>query len=121
MGDIRFKNHEVAHNFCDICLHPTLTDVLLWIVDTKGEAVITSAMRYTTIHKNDSGIHLTEPLRAVDLRASTYNDPQKLVDTINKIWQYDRQRKRFKVANLKDTGLGLHLHIQVHDRTKPTT
>ena len=118
MGDIQFKNHEIAHNFCDVRIHPILTDVLLWIVDLTGEAFITSARRYKALYQKDSGIHLTDPLRAVDLRYYIYDNPSMLADTINKNWQYDNRRKALKCAVLHNTGRGMHFHMQVHDRTK---
>jgi hypothetical protein len=118
MNDLQFKTHEIAHNFCDVKIHPKLTDLLLWIMEYTGEIVVTSARRYRTIHKKDSGIHLTDPLRAADLRSYIYNDAGKLAENINSNWQYDWRRGHLRCAVEHNTGLGRHLHIQIHERTK---
>ena len=115
---IKFSSGNIAHNFCDVKVHPKLTDLILWIVDFTGEIIITSARRYRTIHDKDSGIHLTDPLRAVDCRYFIYHNPVKLVELINEHWTYDPRRKKLNCAVLHDTGLGEHIHLQVHDRTK---
>ena len=118
MPDIQFKSYEIAHNFCDVQVHPKLTDLLLWIMEYTGEIIVTSARRYRTIHEKDSGIHLTDPLRAVDLRSHIYNCSEKVAEIINTAWQYDWRRKTLRCAVLHDTGLGRHLHIQIHERTR---
>jgi hypothetical protein len=87
-------------------------------MDYTGEIVITSARRYRAIHKKDSGIHLTDPLRAADLRSYTFNNAKALAETINANWRYDSRRRHLRCCVLHDTGLGRHLHIQVHERTK---
>jgi hypothetical protein len=115
---ITFSNDVIAHNFSDVRVHFKLTDLILWIVDFTGEIVITSARRFRTIHPKDSGIHLTDPLRAVDCRYFVYNNPDKLVEIINANWRYDIRRKEIYCAILHNTGLGRHIHLQVHERTK---
>ena len=116
-GIIKFKNDTIAHNFCDVSIHPKLTDIILWIVNLTGEMIITSARRYRSLHKNDSGIHLTDPLRAVDCRYYIYSDPHGLVDLINKHFQYDKRRPDLQCAVFHDI-ISKHIHLQVHDRTK---
>lgn len=98
--------------------HHKLVDVTMWIMDLTGEVVITSGRRYRTIHSGDSGIHLTDPLRALDYRYYIYNDPDHLVGVINSHWHYDPSRPNLKVAVLHDVGRGKHFHIQVHDNTR---
>jgi len=117
-GTIEFSSDQIAHNFCDVSIHPKLTDIIVWIVNLMGEIVITSARRYRTLHKNDSGIHLTNPLRAVDARYYIYNNPSTLIDLINKNFVYDPRRKQKHCAILHDTGMGKHIHLQCHERTK---
>jgi hypothetical protein len=120
---IAFSSDTIAHNFSDVRVHFKLTDLILWIVDFTGEIVITSARRYRTIHAKDSGIHLTDPLRAVDCRYFVYNNPDKLVDIINANWLYDPRRKSLNCSVLHNPlgGLNKHIHLQVHERTKQIT
>jgi hypothetical protein len=117
VGDIRFKSLEIAHNFCDVRIHPKLTNLLMYIADLTGEVIITSARRYRTVHPKDTMLHMTDPLRAVDIRHYIYNDYLKLKDTINSIFQYDSRRPTKDVIVFHDIGLGSHFHCQVHPRT----
>ena len=117
-GIIKFSTNQIAHNFCDVQIHHKLTDIILWVVNFTGEIVITSARRYRSLYKNDSGMHLTDPLRAVDCRYYIYNNPQAIVDLINKNFIYDPRRKKLKCAVFHDTGMGKHFHLQCHERTK---
>ena len=101
--------------------HPKLVDVIQWIIEYTGEVIVTSGLRFRTLYANDSGIHLIVPLRALDIRYYIYNDPSKLCDIINQHWVYDPRRPKLKVAVLHNTGMGMHFHIQVHERTKERT
>ena len=116
-GHIEFTTEQIAHNFCDVRIHPKLTNIIKWIVDLTGVVVITSARRYRLIHPKDSGIHLTDPLRAADIRYYIYGNPHGLVCLINQHFQYDYKRKKLECAVFHDT-VGKHIHLQVHDRTK---
>jgi hypothetical protein len=113
---INFSSDKIAHNFCDYAIHAKLTDIILWVDHLMGEVVITSARRHRKIHKKDSGIHLTNPLRAVDVRYYIYNDPQHLVDLLNNNFIYN-ERSDKKVAIFHDSGMGKHIHLQCHDMT----
>lgn len=115
---------RIARERCDprnvfgIAWHHKLVDVIMWIESLTGEVVITSGRRYRIIHDKDSGIHLTDPLRALDLRHYVYNDWDHLCGVINAHWHYDPKRPDLKVAVIHDVGLGKHFHTQVHDNTK---
>lgn len=100
--------------------HPGLVDLFMWVVKFTGEVVITSGRRYRTLYSLDSGVHLTDPLRAVDIRSYIYADPEDLCGIINKKFQYDRLRPDMKCAiyhQVAKSGLGRHIHLQAHDRT----
>lgn len=104
-------------NVLGVRWHPILVDLVWWVVDFAGEVVATSGRRYRSLYAGDSGIHMTDPLRALDIRYYIYNNPDKLRDIINRAWQYDRTRPGLKCALLHDVGKGKHFHLQVHDRT----
>jgi hypothetical protein len=97
--------------------HPKLVELVMWVVDFTGEVVITSGYRPDKIHKADSGIHTKIPLRAIDIRHYIYSNPQGLCDAINNKFKYDPLRYSMRCAILHD-GLGKHIHLQVHGRTK---
>ena len=97
--------------------HHKLIDLATWVVDFTGEIIITSALRMRTLYPLDSGIHTHLPLRALDIRSRIYNDPEKLCEVINNKFKYDKLRPDMKCAIYHDTGLGIHIHLQVHDRT----
>ena len=116
---------EVEH------LHPTLWEVLEdCIQHWPGEQ-----MEVTCIYRNreeekaaggKSGVHVTEPHRAADLRIKNLGEGFKkkalaLAETINSLWIYDdindEKRKNLNVAYAKPHGTGPHVHIQVHSRT----
>lgn len=110
--DLQFKNETVFYNFTARALHPQLAAVLHWFWKRYFDVIVTSAWR-----EQDSGIHNTDPLRAVDLRSWVFPDPEARADEINRAWLYDPLRTRLNVCIYHDTGRGVHFHIQVHDRT----
>ncbi len=118
IGHVSYSSDRVYRNSHIVRWHPKLIRVSLWILEITNEMVITSAFRPRKIHDDDSGIHTTDPLRAMDIRSYIYPKPEALRDRINRVWTYDPKRPELMVAFLHDTGLGIHFHIQVHDNTK---
>ncbi len=116
---IKFKEFNDLIWFFDPgnSLDPKLIEVLQDIVPLiravgPQDAVITSAHR-------DSGIHGTNPLRALDLRNHTLaeEDIVGIAHQINSKWVYDDEREDMIVCFRHDIGLGDHFHIQVHPNT----
>jgi len=98
--------------------HPKLLEVTQWcLIWWPGTFCITSMWRKK---KDDSGIHETFPLRAIDVRSWYWNDKtcEKIEQRINKYWDYDRERPNLVVCKWHDTGKGKHFHIQVHPNTQ---
>jgi hypothetical protein len=110
--DLQFKSEEIFYNFTAKAVHPNLAAVLHWFWKQYFDVIVTSAWR-----ADDTGIHHTDPLRAVDLRSWVFPDPERRAAEINAAWLYDPQRTRLKVCVYHDVGRGAHFHIQVHDRT----
>ncbi len=117
-GKIYYSSERIYENCHVVPWHPRLIDLTKWIIETTEHVVFTSGYRPSPIHSKDSGIHATDPLRAVDIRHFIYPHPDKLRDRINNAWLYDPKRKNLKCAFLHDTGLGMHFHLQCHDNTK---
>jgi len=104
-------------NVLGVKWHRNLVDLVGWVVDLTGEIIITSGHRFKTLYKLDSGLHLVLPLRSIDIRSWIYNNPESLCDSINRKWQYDKNRPKLECAVYHDTGNGIHIHLQVHDLT----
>lgn len=118
IGHISYSSERVYRNCRIVPWHPNLIKVSLWLIETTGEVVFTSGHRKKLIHDDDSGIHMTDPLRAFDIRYYIYEKPEGLCLRINRIFTYDHKRPELECAILHDTGLGKHFHLQVHDNTK---
>ena len=95
--------------------HPALIKVLLDLDYEFGPKIATSLWRKK--EGNESGIHETLPLRAVDFRCRNYYVGKAICEWINDRWEYDPDRPQKEVCIYHDTGYGWHLHIQVHDHT----
>ena len=61
-----------------VAWHPNLIKLNTWLIGEVGKVVYTSGYRSDRIHGKDSGIHTTNPLRAVDIRHYIYYDPERL-------------------------------------------
>jgi hypothetical protein len=94
-----------------------LVDLVVWMSARYSEVTIVSAWRPEKIHAKDSGIHITQPCRAMDFRSSCFDDPASVVKDINTNWQYDPARPERVCALYHDVGLGPHIHVQVHENT----
>jgi len=126
MIDIRLKNQNVFMGLALHIFHIRLIEIICWINRTFDFILLTETFRHQT-HSND--LHGTKPVRAIDIRAWAYQNPIIVVRAINKKFIYDSERPWKKVAvyhqnNQKDpkanpkTGIGYHLHIQVHPNTR---
>lgn len=94
--------------------HPKLVELLAWMIFVKGyEVVATSFFR-----KTGSGVHSTDPVRAIDIRSWIYQDSYAVAYEINSDWIYDNTRPDLDVALLHDVGSGMHFHLQVHRNTE---
>ncbi len=93
--------------------HPFLVEVLEWFSLIAGfQLVFTSGYRLTT------GVHGTDPCRAMDIRSRVFQHPQAVADMINARYEYDPLRPEMQVAIYHDVGRGKHIHIQVHGLTR---
>lgn len=110
---VTFKNKKIYKTFTTVSHHPILKNLVIWFEQTFGEPYITSSYR-----ENSAGVHSTIPLRGLDIRSYIYNDPIKIVETINKVWMYDYNRPHLKCAIYHDVGQGVHIHLQVHPNTR---
>lgn len=114
---LKAKDEGVFYNLLGVRVHYRVTEILV-ALGKWGTPVVTSAYREHKAHAKDSGIHSTDPLRAVDIRSWIYSDPEMIVDWINLQWEYDNQRPWMKCAILHNTGSGEHIHVQVHPNTR---
>jgi hypothetical protein len=53
----------------------------------------------------------------MDMRSTVFESPEKIVEDINNYWEYDPARPTKHCALLHDAGSGVHIHLQVSDRT----
>jgi len=118
MMKIEYKDEAVFHSCCIVPWHPILIDVTCWIwnycnVEFKP-LIITQGWRPP---RNKNDVQGTNPLRAIDIRSWGFIEPEKVVQAINRNWQYDMRRPTMMVCVYHDAGSGLHFHIQVHPNT----
>ena len=93
---------------------PTLRDILLQTEKATGfEFTITSLYRI-----GDKGVHGALPLRGTDLRMRLRSAGSDIAAYINNRWQYDSERPAMRCAVLHGMGANLHLHVQVHPRSR---
>ena len=97
----------------DGLIHPNMVLVLMYLTYRMGTLDVTSLFR-----RGDSGVHGQFPVRGVDVRCRDLNIARAIEAQINRDWSYDNQRPEKKVALAHDAGDGIHLHLQVHDRTR---
>lgn len=125
---IAYKNDQIYRNDSKVPKHQTLTEIEIWLCGKKVggqriELVCTSSFRKNKIHKDDPGIHGTNPLRAKDYRSWLMRNPEQIRDFINQNWIYDPKRPHkqvcvyHKIKRLDGKKSGYHFHIQVHDNT----
>ena len=120
MGTLNYKTHKVLIAMFTRAWHPKLLEVLVWLTVRYSKNTITSAYRDHKIHSKDSGIHMTDPLRAFDKRSKDYPDPEAIAADINSVWQYDLNRPHLQVCvyhTIDNDPNRFHFHLQVHDNT----
>lgn len=118
--NIQYASDTVFYRSHKVGWEPLLIELLLWVYNRndKNNMVITSSWRPKKIHPNDSGIAMTNPLRHFDLRSRGMVHPEDLPLLVNANWIYDPKRLHKKVCIYHDSGLGWHLHFQIHPRTQ---
>ena len=109
---LTFVSRKIYDAFFQVPIHPTLIDLIAWI-DEQWALPIESAYRPDKIHKADTGIHATNPLRAIDLRSRDVKHPLYIETEISNTWIYDLGRPALRTCTYHDTGQGPHFHIQV--------
>jgi hypothetical protein len=117
MSCLSYSNHHVLLGILEKPWHKNLMEFLLCISVRYSKVTITSAYRSKKIHPGDSGIHMTVPLRAFDLRSRDFADPVSVQNDLNRIWIYDPERPWLNTVVYHNTGFGWHFHCQVHDNT----
>ena len=113
-----YCNHHILNQIFEVAWHPNLRAFLDCIIVRHSKVTITSAHRKAPIHPSDSRIHMTNPLRAFDLRSRDFPDPVAVQNDLNSIWIYDPARPWLNVVVYHNTGFGWHFHCQVHDNTQ---
>jgi len=114
---IRIVDSKAFRALLEVPYHPKMIALALWFIYRNNFPTITSGYRKDKIHENDSGIHCTNPCRALDFSATKLIHPESVADDINAHWRYDPERPEMKCAVYHDVGFGHHLHLQVHDNT----
>lgn len=111
---IEIKDYKVLKGFLLVPYHHKLIALLMWVVTRYSKVVFTSSYR-----EGDEGVHGTIPCRGTNIRSWIYNDPQSIVDDINKHWIYhpDPEKRHNHCALLHDSGEGEHIHLKTHDKT----
>lgn len=109
---IKFKNDSVKKSYLDVDSHPKIKKLIAWLYE-RQEILITQGYE----KRDYVSVHSMIPFRGVDIRSWIYDDPQSVVDGINKHWIYDESRPGKKCAMYHDTGRGAHIHLQVHNNT----
>ena len=115
---IQVKDYKVLRSLLQATYHPKMIALAIWITHRYSNTVITSGWREEKVWSGDSGIHGTFPCRALDWSTKGWDNPKAIADDINENWQYDPDRLMMKCAIVHDVGQGVHLHTQVHEKTK---
>ena len=111
---ISIKDKSVLYSLLAVEYDETLIDILMWLADEYPERIIITC----GYRPGDKGVHGTIPCRGVDLRSRIFKSPDRVVNYINLVWEYDHTRPEKKVALFHDVGKGYHFHIQTHPNTR---
>ena len=114
---IKIIDPKVFKALLEVTYHPKMIELALWYAWSFNTPIITSAYRKNKVWDGDSGIHMTNPCRAIDWSCEGLTDCHKVTEEINNHWIYDPDRPEKKCAMCHNVGLGLHIHTQVHDKT----
>ena len=92
---------------------PTLIEILSNVESFFPGICITEGYREGT------GVHSTDPCRAIDLRSRNYTEEQTqtIKNHINNTWIYDPERPEMNCCMVHDVGRGMHFHLQSHPNT----
>ena len=93
--------------------HPNMIALAMWVSTRYSQVVFTSTYR-----EGDKGLHGKNPCRAMDIRSRCYGDPKKVEEDINTHWLYDPKRDDKRCALLHNSGQGIHIHLQVCDKSR---
>jgi len=126
-------DHDLTlfHRFHEVPWHPNLVKVFDWVYgklkNRKATIRLTSGWRPPDEILGESGIHATDPLKAVDFTVVYFHadETRELCNIGNSSWEYDYTRPskyqvfvpheyRTKTGKL----LGYHIHLQVHENTR---
>ena len=93
---------------------PTLIEILSNVESFFPGITITEGYR------DGTGVHSTDPCRAIDLRSRNYTEAgiQTIKNHINNTWIYDPERPEMECCMVHDVGRGMHFHCQVCSRTQ---
>ena len=95
-------------------IEPELRQILQFVEEEVGmEPIITSLFRI-----GDKGVHGVLPLRGADVRVRFLNVGEDIAHLVNKTWEYDHTRPSMECAIIHGEGANLHLHLQVHPKTR---
>lgn len=111
---LQIKNTTVLGSLMIHPAHPLLIELLKWVSVRFSNLVITGGYE----KRDYPSVHSVIPCRGVDIRSSIYEDPKAVVVDINTHWIYDYTRPEMKCAILHNVGRGMHIHLQVHGRTR---
>lgn len=108
---ISIKEIKVLRGLMAVPVAGKLIEIISWIYERDQNLVITSAYR-----EGDPGVHGQNPVRGIDIRSRIYSDPDRLCRLVNDRWEYDPKRYKMECADLH--GKDIHIHLQVHPRTR---
>ena len=115
--EVTVKHPEILLIMMEEIFHYKLIDITKFVIRKimalNVTPVITSGFR-----RNDPGVHGHG--RGIDFRSHelTPTEIALLCEAVNTKWQYDPKRPSMECLIHHDTGLGPHLHLQVHPNTK---
>ena len=115
MSCLGFKNIKVLKGMLNVAWHPTLTQLLAWLMVRYSASKILITCGYE--ERGRFSVHSVVPLRGFDLRSTLFDDPASIEKDVNDHWIYDPARPEKRVCLYHNVGQGWHFHFQVHDNT----
>jgi hypothetical protein len=112
-----FKTEDIRHQWDDIRLSFKLKTIV-GMVEVCFNKWLSKACVITSIYRpDDKGVH--GHWRGVDVRTRNIlkREAKEIEKYINYVWIYDPERPELNVALFHDSGLGEHLHLQIHNNT----